>query len=385
MPSNLKKLIRARMDKTGESYQTAERQVRASAQLPDPSNPAPPEVRFEPTATESVLDLMSKRAEPSGAIAAASAVGDLGKVLGSTRGTQRMFDQTRTLQDALIPRGLRQMADLQRSLGRFSDPLRSMGRVHEQIARMADPFGITKLAGLGQIEALGRAHSAFAIGDSLRAMNGALTVHHDLLGTSNVFALARGLESALGSRAVRDCMVPFMKLDRSLAPILGDSSYRRWQRDFAKAVMPSLGVLDLDWQRPVAVLTPLAQTDLGASLSWISDENMKVAALLPAEEAPSTITIEVSVPCSFCGNEMISAGRGFTWKGNRKGILKNPVVPLCVECQRRSNDDPTYFSRAFAELDAPPLRIVANDGTSDGVPRGKLRLVRDERDDDDHE
>jgi hypothetical protein len=304
----------------------------------------------------------------------------LDRTLRPALAVHKMVEQSAAVQDALLPRGIRQMLDMQASLGRFANPFGAMDRLHEKLARATDPFGLAKFSSFGHIGAIDRSSSAFALSDSLRAVTGALQMQRDLLGTSKLFELAKGLEAVVGRSAMHDSLAPFMKLDRALGSALETETYARWQSEFTKTVAPSLGLLGMEWQHPVGVLATLATPELGASMSWTADETSAVAALLPQEAARSEITIEVSITCAFCGHDMIADQRRFRWKGNRKGLLDLSIVPICTECQHRSNEDPTYLSRALRELEGPMLRVVTSNGTSDGVPRGKLRLVQDDRD-----
>ena len=276
---------------------------------------------------------------------------------------------------------LGRFSKMQRELGRIGDPS-GRGQLADS-ARIADRFGVGKLVGVEHFAGLSRSpHERFGLSDPMRAVAGAFQAQRDLLGTSKLHDLARNLEALTGRSAVRDCLNPFMTLNRSLGSVLEGSSYGRWQSEFAKTVIPSLGVLGMDWQRPIGVLASLGDADLGASMSWMSSHDVAgVATMLPHVEARPEIRIEVSITCAFCSHDMIADQRRFRWKGNRKGLLDLSIVPICTECQHRSNEDPTYLSRALRKLEAPTLRVVTSNGTSDGVPRGKLHLVRDERPD----
>lgn len=323
---------------------------------------------------------MPKHDDLVGTVPVIASVG-LDRMLGPALGVHRMVEQSISIPDAVLPRSMRHVLDLQASMGRFANPFGSMDRLHEKIARAADPFGLAKLTSLGQFGILGRENRAFALSDSLRAVTGAFQKQHDLIGTSKLFELAQGLEAVVGRSAMHDCVTPFMKLDRSLGSVLESGIYAQWRSEFARTVAPSLGLLGMEWQSPIGVLASLATRELGASISWLANEASAVAAMLPHEDTRSEITIEVSITCAFCGHDMIADQRRFRWKGNRKGLLDLSIVPICAECQRRSNEDPTYLARALTELEAPALRVITTGGNSDGVPRGKLRLVRDESDD----
>lgn len=326
---------------------------------------------------------------------ALNAASDLDRVLGTTRETSKFFEQMTALNNAVCPPAMRSILDIQEKLGRFANPLGSFAELQRTVDRFADPFGLSKLAQVDRFSAVHRMSSegfglsdsmralteAFHVSDSMRAVTSAFQNQRDLLGISKLHDLGLGLEAVVGRSAMRDCLAPFMKLDRSLGSVLESSSYGRWQSDFAQTVMPSLGLLGMEWQRPIGVLASFGDADLGASMSWMSSNEIAgVAAMLPHVETRSEITIEVSITCAFCGHDMIADKRRFRWKGNRKGLLDLSIVPICTECQHRSNEDPTYLSRALRELEAPTLRVVTSNGTSDGVPRGKLRLVQDERD-----
>jgi hypothetical protein len=134
------------------------------------------------------------------------------------------------------------------------------------------------------------------------------------------------------------------------------------------------------WDRPVGVLAPMAEPHLGASLTWLRPSvrpSAAVAALITEQARLPEITIEATITCAFCDSPMIDHECSFRWKGNRKGAINISVIPVCTTCTRRSMEDPQYVSNALRRLTSPRLRIVKG-GTTDGVARGRLHLVKDD-------
>ena len=88
------------------------------------------------------------------------------------------------------------------------------------------------------------------------------------------------------------------------------------------------------------------------------------------------ITVDAVVCCAFCDAELPVHDRTFRWRGNRLRIdLK--TIPICTSCLKDTSDYTTHVYDALDKLTRPSLRLVRTGGTSDGVARGKLRLVVD--------
>lgn len=271
------------------------------------------------------------------------------------------FESTTAIYESIFPPSLRHMLDMQRD-----------------IERLADPLGLTKLA--RSMHMGGRSNLG-----SLDASYAATAQHNKLLNTSTLRDLTRGLEAATSYSKLLRSVAPFTNFDRMLAPVLGASAKSRWQHAFARSILPSLSVLGAERHRPLGVLSTFAKPGFGAALGWrpMDETTPRAAALLAEGSARSQIVIDVHVTCALCGDDMIQHERRFQWRGNRKGLLDVSIVPMCAECMRRANEDATYFENALNDIQAPTLRVVATGGTTDGTPRGKLRLVREHRDDDD--
>ncbi|MBZ0117930.1 MAG: hypothetical protein K8H88_13085 [Sandaracinaceae bacterium] len=124
----------------------------------------------------------------------------------------------------------------------------------------------------------------------------------------------------------------------------------------------------------------MSNADEGAALSWLHPTTARplVAALI--EDAPRLpqVDIEIATPCAFCGNPIERHRTRFRWKGPRKGVLEITIVPICPTCARRHDEDPDYYREALKDLRRPDLRLVSRDGRTDGIPRGRLSLVRDD-------
>lgn len=275
---------------------------------------------------------------------------EVDRVLGPTGKMKDAFESLRAIEDAMCPRALRSLIDMQR--------------------QMAAPLGI--LAG-----------AQHGLSSSMSTVIGAMRVHKDLLGVSNIADLKVGLRDVLGPSGVFAQMAPFARLDRSLKALMPTRIHDGWREHLAKSAVPSLNLLEMEWQRPTGVLASVVAPRVGASLTWLDSEASipSVAALLDEGATLPEITIDVTVTCAFCGEAMIAHECTLRWKGNRKGSIDLSVIPICPTCTRRSLEEPAYASKALHRLQAPKLRIVKPAGATDGVSRGKLHLVREDEDD----
>jgi len=285
---------------------------------------------------------------------------EMDRMVGPTLKIHEAFALTRAIQDAICPPSIRAMLEMQ-----------------EKMRQLADPFGFGNVSDLQRTVA-----QQVGLTSSMANAMEALRLNKGLLEVSRVAELAAGLKSVLGPSFADQQMRPFAKLDDALSSLLPKNSYGSWQEHLTKSVLPSLGVLGMEWGRPVGVLAALQEPRSGASLTWLPIDSIvpSIAALLGESVRLPEIAIDVSISCAFCGETMIAHECTFRWKGNRKGAVDLTVIPICPTCTKRSLQDPEYAATAFRRLTAPALRIIKG-GTTDGVRRGKLRVVHQEDDD----
>lgn len=171
------------------------------------------------------------------------------------------------------------------------------------------------------------------------------------------------------------------RLDIGLHKLLPSAAYVEWADHWKSIVGPTAQILGVDWNSRLGVLTSI-DSEMGASLTWVNPikrKKLSTAALVRSDALPKEVIFEIVVTCELCGKTLIASKREFSWTGERKGRLELAVVPICVECTRQSNEDPRYLEQVIRRLEQPKLRLVEG-GRTDGVRRGKLRLVRDQDD-----
>lgn len=281
---------------------------------------------------------------------------DLDRMRGPTYQLQRSMQR---MQDAVMPRSLRMMLDMQ-------DGLRAA-----TVAGLVDRMGLDRLhTGLAPHERLFA--SMTAVTDAVRA--------HDLVSSMPTAAnLAIELRDVLGP-GLALAASPTFQLAQSLGNIMPEPLHLQWQEHLVRGLAPSYDLLSGWSEGPVGLLAFLPQADLGASLTWLGedDELTSAAALLPEGRYLPKIAIDTVVHCIVCEAELIQTEETLRWRGNRIRI-DITVVPVCATCLRETHDYPGHMLDA---LRGPRLRLVHKGGESDGVPRGrgKLRLMTTEED-----
>lgn len=281
---------------------------------------------------------------------------DFDRMLGPAFQLQRSMQR---MQDAVMPRSLRMMLDMQ-------DGLRGA-----TVAGLVDRMGLDRLhTGLAPHERL--FSSMTAVTDAVRA--------HDLVSSMSTAAkfaielrdvLAPGLALAAS---------PTFQLAQNLGNIMPEPLHLQWQEHLVRGLAPSFDVLSRWSDEPVGVLAFLSKPDLGASLTWLGEEEQEqtsAAALLPEGRYLPRLAIDTVVHCIVCDAELIQTEETLRWRGNRIRI-DITVVPICATCLQEAHDYPGHILDALDDPRRPKLRLVHTEGKSDGVPRGngKLRLVR---------
>ena len=277
---------------------------------------------------------------------------NIDRLLGPTYQFQRSMER---IQDAIMPRSIRSMLDTQ-------------DRLHA-----SNPSNILGLAGLQSLQArtapyIGLFGSMTAVTDAMRAQ--------DLLPTTAA-GLATQLHDLLGPQLAWSA-APTLGLAQNLASILHEPAHLHWQQHLVRSLTPSFDLF-ANWSpEPVGLLAFMQEPELGASLTWVTDDETRpsAAALMPEGQYLPKIAIDTVVRCFVCGEELIQREETLRWKGNRIRI-DITVVPICAACLQKAGNYSDYILDAIDEFVRPPLRLMQTCGESDGVPRGrgKLRLL----------
>lgn len=144
-------------------------------------------------------------------------------------------------------------------------------------------------------------------------------------------------------------------------------------------------------QSPFERLGILQMTDAVAppALTWAtrSDSSLGLGmAILPlpvessSKRRPARLDVQVEVTCACCGDPLISAGEQREWRSEQSLMLKLPFFPWCPRCLRDSGGDLQLLLDKLCGGARPEFALVPvdGDGEGDGVPHGRLRLVRHE-------
>ena len=275
---------------------------------------------------------------------------DYDRLLGPTFQMQRSIQ---AMQDAIMPPSVRMAFDMQRSLERF---------------RPAEIAGISALVDMRERFDHGRLFGSMrALADVMRAQE--LLPRFSLPGITG----SSVLHATIGSQ-----LMPGLRLAETLERVFPPALGLEWKTHLARSIVPSLDVFTAADLRPVGLLAFMEDPTAGASLTWLSDDaDRPLVAALVAEDAPlPRITVDAVVCCAFCDAELPVHDRTFRWRGNRLRIdLK--TIPICTSCLKDTSDYTTHVYDALHKLTRPSLRLLRTGGTSDGIARGKLRLVVD--------
>jgi hypothetical protein len=149
----------------------------------------------------------------------------------------------------------------------------------------------------------------------------------------------------------------------------------------------TLRALAFDWGFPATLLTAPSEAE-EASMSWLLNtgrgESVMIAGLTSDAASSETVAIDHVVVCSRCGEQMLSTGTR-RWVGPKKGVQRTTVFPACPRCFPDMCNDPQGFLGEFEgslrERAHRVVRGIPGGGNGDGVSRGCLRLVKDDRDD----
>jgi hypothetical protein len=191
------------------------------------------------------------------------------------------------------------------------------------------------------------------------------------------------LDIACGGRA----MAQMRSMADALAAMRLPSKYDGLHVAMEQSIAASSLLLAQRPPAPTAVLASLGQRwGQCATLTWDSEDTTDAATLLDdVGSLDQRIDIDVQVVCSWCEAPVFSKGCELRLVGHQSGVIDVRVVPVCTECQRRSVQDPDYYNamlRQELSPSGPQLRVIDGGGSSDGVPRGQLRLaaVEDDKD-----
>ena len=237
-------------------------------------------------------------------------------------------------------------------------------------------------AALGYLDGIGTsiAHDAL-ITASCRAVSQVMR-EHSLVSTPWA-SMEDRLESALGQQIAWSASSTF-RLAESLDSILPKPLRLDWQEHLVKSMVPSFDLLAAPSPGPVGLLAFMHEPELGASLTWRNEmaSRPSIAALVPEAPRLRRVVIQAVIACAFCGETLVDHDQQLRWKGNR-WRLEVTVIPMCATCGERTQDDGNYIADSLDRLLRSQLRLVARDGKSDGVPRGKgkLRLVTSDHSD----
>ena len=167
----------------------------------------------------------------------------------------------------------------------------------------------------------------------------------------------------------------------------------RFAADLARAASPWQTAHQALWPNDSLLLRMLPGSPKVGAGSWVANTSdhsdaeayVELAAMtVERVDAEPSITIELELCCALCGGPIFPKATQASWLAPRKMHLKIDVIPICETCSAREADEPGYMREALIELadgpvpvERPRLEIVDGDET-DPVPRGVLRLVRDE-------
>lgn len=294
---------------------------------------------------------------------------DFERILGPAYQLQRSMQR---IENAIMPQSVRAMLEAQDRL------------------RAATSASLLDHAGLQALRTRLTPHEQLFA--SMTAVTEAMHMH-DLVATmSTAASFASELRDLLGPGLAISAL-PTFQLARNLAKTMPEPLHLQWQEHLVRSLTPSFDLLSTWADGPVGLLAFMSEPTLGASLTWLSDEEdarTSAAALVAEGRYVPKIAIDTVVHCIVCDTELIQNGETLRWRGNRIQI-DITVVPLCATCLQEAHDDAhpqSYADHVVGMIDdlrRPRLRLVHQGGQSDGVPRGrgKLRLVRREDEQDD--
>lgn len=291
----------------------------------------------------------------------------------------------------------------------MANPFDPFSKLHD-IHRLHDSLGIGRITGIADRLGLGSLHEA----TTSRYMSSSLA---DILGKlqstlgSGEFERVRSVTSALSRYSVDSAalsshsMYRVSELWKSIAgPSMRVS--RQLEALFDRSKMPWLEAHKAIWPCDAGVLRMLDKNEFGVA-SWLSDEALpKIEAVdtrprfdfgaLVAGSArdareSTPLNIKANIRCYLCKGAIFAEESSVDWLGPKELDLTIDVVPFCSECSQRESDEPGFMSARLremageageaAESERIQLSISSGDET-DPVPRGELRVVRDDDRDD---
>lgn len=314
--------------------------------------------------------------------------------LGAGSAVQEALKSMKDIEAATMPSGMRLMRDMQRGLEGITRASDTHGlSASESLAKQA--LGVPDFMRKSDLAAFGRAT------DLHRSLANAVSFHRDqdrweelrrrVTGSSlheswnqmTKMADAMGLGIAPSRYLAR-----ISDFDRALRPALPESSVCQWSSHLRSMALPSMSILAHDWPKPVGLLAELPEPKFGASVSWLMrhrDEALVMTAAL-TEHSGTEDGLEVIVEgdpiCAICGGPLTSLGSTTRWVGPKRGSRHRRIFPVCSKCFILEREQPGALVRALEELSRPALAIVHGGRGGDGIPRGVLRLVRVEFEED---
>lgn len=271
-------------------------------------------------------------------------------------------------------------------LGAMPPGLRTMESISAQLERLMAPT--QALAGVGSSRLFSSEFAALTrIGSTLHT-NSALTEllrqQESMLKATSMTSVLAGFQSRFDAISTPPLMRTLGNLERSLSSMLPGSAFHAWEQHLVTGLGPLAATFSsLDSSR-FAVLAALPPEVGGASINWFEGDSPRVAALikpeLPTRLRRLEVEPDIEVCCAICDEPMPSVRGDYRWKGNR-WVGRLQVAPFCATCFTRGGRDlGGYADAVLACLDdmtRVPLQLMTG-GESDGVPRGRLRLVRED-------
>lgn len=155
-----------------------------------------------------------------------------------------------------------------------------------------------------------------------------------------------------------------------------------------RSAAPWLSTHDALWPHSSTILRMSSlERPLGIA-SWMPTAvpHFELGVLAPRASGGTSIHIDHDVICVLCGNKIYAASSEAKWISPHRMALRTSVVPICRTCTERDEQDPNYLREGLHGLiegarPAMQLRFEVYEGDeTDPVPRGQLRLVPNELD-----
>jgi hypothetical protein len=238
---------------------------------------------------------------------------------------------------------------------------------------------------------ISKAIGAAMLGENGR-LKGLLDVHRELHDRTAFSSIGHARAFAGRQSSVGQALGPIAALHERLATTYGPRFASKWDRGLPGALVPGVATLAAlgGGAQPAAILASFSRASTAGTMLWLDERgdeaHVAVAATHPqvkpiksnAEDQSLHLSVDVAVTCMLCDAKMLASGTQLAWTSNDKVLIKLAVFPLCATCTRRARENPKYWLKRLEDLSRPRIELVGSDGISDGIPRGKLRLVKRE-------